>query len=103
VTTYPPPTAEDVPLQKRYNPLPAGGAREVVLRYIHSTFKDPDAIKDLEIGEPELTRTPQGDLGWSIIFSVNGKNSFGAYTGATKYQIIYSHAEIVSGTQLSNL
>jgi hypothetical protein len=47
------------------NPLPAGGARHVVLDYIRANFEDPDSIKDLEITSTELIKNSNGQTGWS--------------------------------------
>jgi hypothetical protein len=56
------------------NPLPAGGARQVVLDYILANFKAPDSIKDLEITSTELIKNSNGQTGWSIVFWVNVGN-----------------------------
>jgi hypothetical protein len=85
------------------DPLSSEQARAIVLSYIHDTFKDPDSIKDLKIVQPELQKTLTGEYRWSILFSVNAKNSFGAYTGPIPYQLLCSHGRILLGLQIISI
>jgi hypothetical protein len=85
------------------DPLTDEQARNVVLEYIRTTFKDPDSIKDLKVLKPELQKTLTGLYRWSILFSVNAKNSYGAYAGPTAYQILYSQGKILMGLQILSL
>ena len=78
-------------------------ATPIVLSYIRATFKDPDAVKDLEITSIEKEKVFKGLVnggryayGYAITFSCNGKNSFGAYVGRTSLQIFTHNGRVFS-------
>ena len=64
-------------------PSPASAVRA----YIQQTFFDPAAVRDAQITEPFVASTYWSDVSlpspaWAVCLRANGKNRFGAYTGA---------------------
>jgi hypothetical protein len=58
-----------------------------VRAYIQQTFFDPAAVRDAQISEPFVANTYWSDISlpssaWAVCLRANGKNRFGAYTGA---------------------
>jgi hypothetical protein len=65
---------------------------QLVRDYISSTFKDPSSVIDLDIYKPApgvwsnalFKKTRENTTcNWYIVFSANGKNSYGAYVGSS--------------------
>jgi hypothetical protein len=59
-----------------------------VTEYIHVSFKDPYSVVDLRVGRPELRYALMGGPIWAIPFICNGKNSYGAYIGLQRYEVL---------------
>ena len=67
-------------------------SRATVLKYLDSTLRDPDSLKDFSISEPRLGKMYGGvfngfkkDPGWYVCFTYNAKNAYGGYTGSSTY------------------
>ncbi|MBE7159196.1 MAG: hypothetical protein INR62_12325, partial [Rhodospirillales bacterium] len=91
------PTPQEAATADFGKPVTTDTAKPIVLAYIRATFKDPDAVKDLEITSVEKTKVYRGLVngggyayGYAITFACNGKNSYGAYIGRQSLQI-FSH------------
>ena len=77
-------------------------AKAIVLAYIKSTYKDPYSIQDLQVGTPQRQFIQAPPLlgggttyGYLIAFSVNAKNSFGAYTGVQNHRLLVRNEQVV--------
>jgi hypothetical protein len=83
---------------------------EIVQKYIHENFMDPYSIRDLAIQKPTkgwvtgawLFGEKPITYGWEIIFAVNAKNSFGAYSGLQKIDLIVRDGKIVKVMNLTH-
>jgi hypothetical protein len=80
------------PLAQAGSPSPASIpdklAWEYVTQYVHIAFKDPYSVRDLLVGRPVLRYPLMGGPIWAVPFSCNGKNSFGAYIGNRRYEVL---------------
>jgi hypothetical protein len=82
----------------------------IVQNYIRTTFKDPYSIRDLSIQKPTkgwvtgawIFGEKPITYGWEIIFAVNGKNGFGAYTGLQKIDLVVRDGKIVKVMNLTD-
>ena len=75
-----------------YGPCPTNCAHFVDV-WIHVNLKDPESVKDLKIFTPIQTQHTSPVDGvlyycWGIGFSLNAKNSYGAYAGE-KINFVY--------------
>ena len=84
---------------------PPKDSKGIVMAYIKSTFKDPYTIQDLTVQTPVKSWETAPPLlggktvyGYKIFFSVNSKNSFGAYTGIQQYVLFTPRREDHSGS-----
>ena len=83
---------------------PPKDPRSIVMGYIKANFKDPYSIQDLQIGVPFRTSETAPPLlggktvyGYKIPFSVNAKNSYGAYNGVQQYVLFTYNGKIIPG------
>ena len=97
------PTPQEMASADFGKPLTVATAKPVVLAYIRETFKDPDAVKDLEVTNVEKEKVYKGLVngggyayGYAITFACNGKNSFGAYVGRQSLQIFAHDGRVFS-------
>src|SRR5436189_52262 len=82
----------------------------IVHAYISKNFFDPDSVRDLEIQKPTkgwstgapILGEPSTYYGWEVIFSVNGKNQTGGYTGLQKYDLLVRDGVAIKVMNLSN-
>ena len=92
-----------------HGPYPAN-YEEIVHNYIAKTFLDPYSVRDLQIEKPAkgwitgapLFGEPSVYYGWEVIFTVNGKNSFGGYTGLQKIDLIVRNGAVVKVMNLTH-
>src|SRR6266446_4212719 len=78
-----------------HGPYPAN-YEHIVRDYIAKNFKDPYSVRDLEIKKPTkgwftgapIFGEPSAYYGWEVIFTVNAKNSFGAYIGRQQIDLL---------------
>lgn len=83
---------------------------EIVHTYIKRTFLDPYSVRDLQIEKPKkgwmtgapLFGEPSAYYGWDVVFTLNGKNSFGAYTGLQTIDLLVRNGEIVKVMNLTH-
>ena len=79
-------------MEKDFPPKPNVEAFKAdIIEATKRVLKDPDSAKFSNFREPKkaYSSTSINDLnmpGWSILFYVNAKNSYGGYTGDTPYQ-----------------
>jgi hypothetical protein len=83
---------------------------QIVQKYIHENFKDPYSIRDLSIQKPSkgwvtgawIFGEKPITYGWEIIFAVNGKNSYGAYNGLEKIDLVVRDGKIIKVMNLTH-
>jgi hypothetical protein len=92
-----------------HGPYPAN-YKEIVHNYIAKTFKDPYSVRDLEINKPtkgwftgaRIFGEPSAYYGWEVIFTVNAKNSFGAYTGRQQIDLLVRDGQVIKVMNLTH-
>jgi len=90
----PPPDPPD----PKYGPRPEFTAKSYARDYLHATLKDPDSTKDFEAYGPTRYSIGEGKKelsGWMIMFQVNAKNSFGAYTGTKRGMLLIKDERVI--------
>ncbi len=83
---------------------------EIVHKYIHENFSDPYSIRDLSIQKPTkgwvtgawIFGEKPITYGWEVIFAINGKNTFGAYVGLQKIDLVVRDGKIVKVMNLTH-
>jgi hypothetical protein len=96
-----PPTPSQVASIGYGGPLPAN-YKAIVQDYLNRTLKDPfSVVMDFKYAPVQTwirTAPIQGSqliLGWKVVALVNGKNSFGGYTGFKPYLFMIRDGAIV--------
>ncbi|QYM80268.1 hypothetical protein K0B96_06545 [Horticoccus luteus] len=78
---------------------PTPSAVETKVRdFMELRLKDP-ASAEYKVGTPEktvLTTAGKPTFGWKVSVLINGKNSYGGYTGFEGYAFFFVHDQIVS-------
>src|ERR1700738_2343223 len=72
-------------------PISNARALSIIEGGINATFKDPYSVRDIRIERIIALNdyaTEGESLTFSIFFWCNAKNSFGAYSGPTRYEIM---------------
>lgn len=72
---------------------------QLIRSYLRRTLKDPSSAQVEEIAGPSFITMKAsllgpGTFGWGVCFSVNAKNSFGAYVGFHDIAIIWRDGTI---------
>jgi len=65
-------------------------------KYVRPTMKDPASMKITNFLAPkkEICRDGKGKYRvWSVIAGINGKNSYGAYTGTKAYKVYFKNGK----------
>ncbi len=92
----PPPPPE--PPDPKYGAPPQFAARSYAREYLQATLKDPDSMKDFEAYGPTRYTVGEGKnalSGWMVMFQVNAKNSFGAYTGTKRGMLLIKNEVVI--------
>ncbi|HHP7236334.1 MAG TPA: hypothetical protein ACFCUC_17015 [Desulfobacterales bacterium] len=86
-------------------PLPENYA-EMIVEYLQNNLIDPDSIRDLEIGEPEIKVSEQGKSGnsenepgtrvWQVPVWFDAKSQSGKYTGRQLSHAVFKDGEIIT-------
>lgn len=106
---YPPTRTDGRPLtQQNAGPRPDRNA--VIVAYLNDVLKDPESARISNISGPTFINVEsellvRGTYGWGICFMVNAKNSFGGYTGARMFTLIWRDGQVVRvyGDQRDNM
>jgi len=83
--------------------------KEKIIEATKNILKDPDSAKFSHFGESKkaysLSSLSKLNMaGWSVLFYVNAKNSYGGYTGDTPYQaFLTKHGKDKSKTVVMNI
>lgn len=97
------PTAEQL-ANADYGPTPSD-PEAIVRLYIKENFKDPESVRDLEVGLPQRYYYGRGSTvyyGYRIRYSCNAKNSYGGYTGKQAHYLFVSHGQTADITDVVN-
>lgn len=74
--------------------------KEQIQEFMCTVLKDPDSAKYMNWEAPYKDTTPQGDMDptailcWKVWVHVNAKNSFGGYTGSSRYGFFFVNGKI---------
>jgi hypothetical protein len=86
-------------------PLPINYA-EMIVEYLQNNLIDPDSIRDLEIGEPEIkvsertipenSENEQGNKVWQVPVWFDAKSQSGKYTGRQLSHAVFKDGKIIT-------
>lgn len=85
-----------------YGAYPSG-YREIADAWIKRSMKDPYSVRDVSVGAPEKFWVSDAPIeggkkhyGYMVLVSLNGKNSFGAYTGTQSYRLLIHDSRVIA-------
>lgn len=76
--------------------------RQIVVQYVRESFKDPYSIRDAEISNSWRTEQGMQQLGsssYAVCVRMNGKNSYGAYTGRKATAFVINQNKVITSDE----
>jgi hypothetical protein len=99
------PRGTGVPEEIGPGPLPENYA-EIIVEYLQNNLIDPDSIRDLEIGEPQIkvseralsgnSESQQGNRVWQVPVWFDAKSQSGKYTGRQLSHVEFKDEKIIN-------
>ena len=90
-----------------YGPAPGPEFFEAVKFAVKVGLKDPDSLKDLQVGQPKkcgyrspLELNAKAVYGYCTTIAYNAKNSYGGYVGLRAFNIMYRDGIILEQTEI---
>lgn len=87
---------------------PPTNIEESIKKSLYGILKDPDSVQLKDISEPKedwflnpANFNTKFDYGWHVCAMVNGKNSYGGYTGYKQYHFFFKNNAVSYATDHS--